>query len=305
MASTFSTNAHIELQGTGDNPGTWGSELNTQALTIVDNVLGNVTSISLSNTDVTLNTAQTQVNYIKLSGTLTGNVNVIFPAIGRTYFISDTTTGAFIVTLKIGSNPGFVSAQGYNQVVVLDGTNVVGLTAFSNASVGNLTVTGSFTATGLVTNASLANMTDATVKGRALGGGTGVPIDLSRAQVTGIVNTMTGDSGSGGAAGLVPAPAAGTAAANYVLSANGTWAAPVAQVYVSEDAANTLFPIGTTLLLIPNSLLTRNQHTLVWQYSGISFGFTNTSSGPMLSGTWASRGGAGTSPLLLLVQRIA
>jgi len=40
------------------------------------------------------------------------------------------------------------------------------------------------------------------------------------------VATMTGDSGTGGAKGLVPAPAAGDAAAGKYLKANGTWSVP-------------------------------------------------------------------------------
>ena len=43
-------------------------------------------------------------------------------------------------------------------------------------------------------------------------------------RVTSIV-VFTGDSGSGGTSGLVPAPAAGDALANKFLKANGTWAA--------------------------------------------------------------------------------
>ena len=38
------------------------------------------------------------------------------------------------------------------------------------------------------------------------------------------VDKMTGDSGSGGEAGVVPAPAAGDAAAGKYLKADGTWA---------------------------------------------------------------------------------
>ena len=37
---------------------------------------------------------------------------------------------------------------------------------------------------------------------------------------------MVGDTGAGGTAGNVPAPAAGTAAAGKFLKADGTWAAP-------------------------------------------------------------------------------
>ena len=121
MASTFTTNLDLELQATGEHSGTWGATLNTNALAIIDAALGNVQTISLSSTDVTLNTAQTQVNSIYLTGTLSANVNVIFPAIGRTYYIQNNTTGSFSVTLKItGSGGATVTAsQGTGAIYVL------------------------------------------------------------------------------------------------------------------------------------------------------------------------------------------
>ena len=45
-------------------------------------------------------------------------------------------------------------------------------------------------------------------------------------QVTADLIAMVGDSGAGGTKGLVPAPAAGDAAASKFLKADGTWAAP-------------------------------------------------------------------------------
>lgn len=130
MASTFTTNGHIELQATGDNSGTWGSELNTGSLVIIDNLFGAVQTISLSSTDVTLSTVQTQVNYLKLTGSLSANVNVIFPAIGRTFFIQNATSGAFTVGLKIGAGTATLIPQGIAAFFVLDGTNVVGAPVF-------------------------------------------------------------------------------------------------------------------------------------------------------------------------------
>lgn len=77
-----------------------------------------------------------------------------------------------------------------------------------------------------VTNAKLAQMIQSTIKGRAAGGGTGDPQDLTAAQATAILDNFIGDSGSGGTKGLVPAPAAGDAAAAKFLKADGTWAVP-------------------------------------------------------------------------------
>jgi len=77
-----------------------------------------------------------------------------------------------------------------------------------------------------VTNAKLANMAESTVKGRAAGAGTGDPTDLTATQATAVLNTLVGDSGSGGTKGLAPAPAAGDAAASKFLKADATWAVP-------------------------------------------------------------------------------
>lgn len=47
----------------------------------------------------------------------------------------------------------------------------------------------------------------------------------SAPEVTSLLNAFTGDSGSGGVKGLVPAPSAGDAAANKFLKSDGTWSA--------------------------------------------------------------------------------
>lgn len=83
-------------------------------------------------------------------------------------------------------------------------------------------------ATGGVTNAKLADMTAGTLKGRALGGGTGAPQDLTPTEATAILDPMVGDSGSGGTKGLVPAPAAGDRASGKVLQAGATWGYSIA-----------------------------------------------------------------------------
>jgi hypothetical protein len=139
MASTFTPNVGLELQGTGDNPGAWGGVLNNNALAIIDQVLGGVQTISLSNVNVVVNTAQSQNNCIKLTGTLTGNVIVTFPAIGRNYFIQNLTTGSFSVTIACaGGGTSFVLPQGQATIITLDETNVINALAHAAITAGSI-----------------------------------------------------------------------------------------------------------------------------------------------------------------------
>jgi hypothetical protein len=60
-------------------------------------------------------------------------------------------------------------------------------------------------------------------------------------------SNFVGDSGSGGVAGLVPAPAAGDAAANKFLKADGTWAtstAPAKYVISYQNATGIAYAAG-------------------------------------------------------------
>ncbi len=65
---------------------------------------------------------------------------------------------------------------------------------------------------------------------------TGLAVNHSSGSVS-FPNTggFTGDSGSGGASGLVPAPAAGTAAAGKFLKADGSWSVPPGTSQVNSD----------------------------------------------------------------------
>ena len=92
------------------NVGTWGvTDLNGNS-SILDNNLGGVASISLSNANVTLSSSQAQNLVIKLSGTLSANVVVSSPNIGFC-MVENNCTGAYTVNWVANFGSGSVGSQ--------------------------------------------------------------------------------------------------------------------------------------------------------------------------------------------------
>lgn len=77
-----------------------------------------------------------------------------------------------------------------------------------------------------VPGSALAAMANSTVKGN-VSGSSATPSDLTAGQITAMITTFTGDSGTGaGQFGKVPAPAAGDTGLGKFLHAGGTWSVP-------------------------------------------------------------------------------
>jgi len=156
MANTTSANLKLTVQATGENSGTWGQITNTNLL-ILEQAIGGYDAVALNATtgatltfsNGALSNGKNQV--IRLTGTITSNVNVVIPdGIEKTYLIENATTGAFTVTFKTSSGTGATwstTDKGY-KIVYSDGTNIVDITAdLGNITAGDV-ISGSITATG-------------------------------------------------------------------------------------------------------------------------------------------------------------
>jgi hypothetical protein len=92
---------------------------------------------------------------------------------------------------------------------------------------------------------------------------------------------MVGDSGSGGTAGLVPAPASGDAAAGLFFKADGTWAVPTASAGAGGNDTEIQFNSAGSLAGISGFTFNSGTSTI-----SLGSGFTlNTSSGTLIPGT--------------------
>ena len=141
MANSTSTNLKLTVQATGENSGTWGQITNTNLL-ILEQAICGYSSIALNATtgatltfsNGALSNGKDQV--IKLTGTITGNVNVVIPdSVEKTYIIENATSGSFTVTVKTSSGTGVTwsTTDKGKKMVYSDGTNVVD-TAFTEVS---------------------------------------------------------------------------------------------------------------------------------------------------------------------------
>jgi hypothetical protein len=96
------------------------------------------------NTDVTLTSGQYANQVQEFNGILTGNINVIEPNNVQVYYITNSTTGSYTLTVKTAAGTGITVPQGTRMILYCDGTNIVQANTASSG-----TVTSVATGTGL------------------------------------------------------------------------------------------------------------------------------------------------------------
>jgi hypothetical protein len=136
MASTYS-DLKIELIGTGDQTGTWGSTTNNNFSVAISEVITGSADVAFSSADVTLtltdtNAAQTARNLrLNLTGTSGGARQLILGSgcqIEKLYLVNNGLADA--VTVKNTTGTGISVAAGKSMFVFNNGTNVVDATTY-------------------------------------------------------------------------------------------------------------------------------------------------------------------------------
>lgn len=169
MASTYSTRLRLELMGSGDQSGTWGTTTNTNLGTLIEAAIAGRAAVSMTDADYTLTTANGTADearnmILNISGALTATRNVICPAVSKLYVVRNATTGGQSIVIKTSAGSGVTIESGLTTIVFCDGTNVVeGITRFPLT---NPTIAGNalFSSAGAriqgdFSNATLANRT--------------------------------------------------------------------------------------------------------------------------------------------------
>ena len=207
------------------------------------------TSISLAGAGATYTLAGSELNRItyKLVGLLTNDVAIVVPSTVQQYWMDNSTTGAFAVTLKTAAGTPVAVAQGSRGIFYCNGSNVViadtatvslpiaasdGGTGITSYAVGDILY-----ATGAITLSKLADVATGNV---LLSGGVGVAPSYGKVTLTTCV------------AGTLPVANGGTGVTtstgtgNVVLSTSPTLVTPLLGTPASGTLTNCLgLPIST------------------------------------------------------------
>lgn len=121
---TTTANKQLNKPAYNSTVPTWDIPLNANA-DIIDAALGSTTSVALTSSNVTLNSVQAQNMRILLTGAISANITITFPAEGGQWVVSNDTTGAYtIIAASAGGGNQVTIQQGYSVTVFSDGTNM-------------------------------------------------------------------------------------------------------------------------------------------------------------------------------------
>jgi len=129
MPASYTTSLKLTLPADGDT--NWGTVVNNGITSLIDSSVAGTAAVAHDNT---ANYTLTSVNgtadearkmFLSITGTLTADRNVVCPTASKLYFITNSTTGGFSVTLKTSAGTGILVPNGRSVVLYCDATNVV------------------------------------------------------------------------------------------------------------------------------------------------------------------------------------
>src|SRR5215475_14165771 len=120
MPDPQTSNLQLFVPLNGADVGSWDVPLNAN-FNQLDNVLGSGVSVALSNVPVTLSGAQYNARVITFTGTLTADVQVTFPAYGRTWVVYNTcgANTTFKVTCRSSTLTNYIALPPNEAMTVL------------------------------------------------------------------------------------------------------------------------------------------------------------------------------------------
>jgi hypothetical protein len=232
MASTYSTSLRIQLIGTGDQAGVWGTTTNTNLGTLIEQAItgyrtisvAGLTTYTLSSLNGTSDEARNAV--LNFTGALSANCTVTAPAVNKVYIVSNNTSGGYGIIMTTGAGTTVTIPMGQIFIVYSDGTNFYFASNFNSSAV---VITG-----GTINGTTIGNITPAAgsfttlnTSGQATFGGTGaitLPVGTTAQEpgtpTTGMIRFNSDTSGFEGYNGSNWGSIGGGASANGAVYEN-------------------------------------------------------------------------------------
>jgi hypothetical protein len=270
MASTYSTNLKIELIGTGEQAGTWGTTTNSNLGTALEQAIVGKADVTMSSATITLtlsnsNAAQNaRAIYLNLTGSPGGAAVLEVPAIEKPYIVKNGSDQE--VTIKVSGQTGVPIPTLKTALVYNNGTDVVTAIDFIPSLVLGAALpvasggTGATTSTGsgavvLATSPTfvtpvLGTPTSGTLSGCTVDGTDAVgfrntPVNSQSADYT----LVLADSGK-----TILHPVADDNARTFTIPANSSVAYPVGTVISFVNLQNTVtIAITTDTMYLANN----------------------------------------------------
>ena len=171
MASTYSTDLRLELIGSGEQSGVWGSTTNLNLGSLVEQAIAGVETIPITSSNQALIAffgAVDQARNAVLVLSSTGAANVYVPPVSKVYVVRNA--GSFAITMFNSTVLGNTTPAGTG-LTVASGSTVNMFTDGSNFYASGLP-TGTTTGTGNIVFSNTPTITTPTISSPAL---TGVP----------------------------------------------------------------------------------------------------------------------------------
>ena len=262
MASTYS-DLKIELIGTGDQTGTWGTTTNNNFSVAISEAITGSADVAFSSADVTVtltdvNSAQTARNLrLNLTGTSGGARNLILGSgcqIEKLYLINNGLADA--VTVKNTSGTGIAVPAGKSMFVYNNATNVVeAITHLNSPTISSPTLT----TPALGTPAS-GNLGSCTADGTNAVGYRNIPNSGAKTTAYTLVATDVGKFIELGTSGSVVVPASIFAAGDAISIFNNT----NATITCTCSAVTTVYKGGTDADISTFGVTTRGVATVLF-----------------------------------------
>ena len=226
MSNYYSTSLGLILQNAGENSNTWGSFLNTNFQTLLEQAIAYQTTITMANANYTLSSTNGALNESRSAVLIiTGNQNatysVIVPGVQKVYVITNSLNSGATAYIQVTGQASYSIPNGDTVLVYCNGSTFTGLNYVATAgtaggltgtpnitvgtvtsgaitSTGNFVLTGNFNASGTISNSSTI-----TAGTNFIGPGTGLTGTATSLSIGGNAATATTATNATNATNLV------------------------------------------------------------------------------------------------------